>query len=166
MGLPVPEETVLIVAGYLVWQGHLRLFIVLVVGVISAVVGDNLGYYWLGRRYGQTAVERVARWAAVDAEHMGSMRRFAAGGFLVKTVAKGSPGEAMGIKGGRKTATVDGQPLVVGGDIILSVEGIAVTTAADLAKIRERTSRLGEAAPVTVTVLRAGRQLKLSGKMP
>jgi len=75
MGLPVPEETVLIVAGYLVWQGHLRLFIVLVVGVISAVAGDNLGYA-LGRRYGQTAVERVARWATVDAEHMGSMRRF------------------------------------------------------------------------------------------
>ena len=51
-------------------------------------------------------------------------------------------------------------------DIILNVEGIAVTTAADLAKIRERTSRLGSAAPVTMTVLRAGRQLKLAGKMP
>jgi hypothetical protein len=37
------------------------------------------------------------------------------GGFLVKTVAPGSPGEAMGIKAGRKTATIDGQPLVVGG---------------------------------------------------
>jgi len=72
----------------------------------------------------------------------------------------------MGLKGGRKTATIDGQPLVVGGDIILTVEGIAVTTAADLARIRERTSRLASAAPVTVTVLRAGRQLKLSGKMP
>jgi S1-C subfamily serine protease len=62
-------------------------------------------------------------------------------GSLVKTVAPGSPGEAMGIKAGRKTATIDGQALVVGGDIILNVEGIAVTTAADLAKIRERTSR-------------------------
>jgi serine protease Do len=77
-------------------------------------------------------------------------------GFLVKTVAPGSPGEAMGLKGGRKTATIDGQPLGVGGDIILTVEGIAVTTAADLAKIRERTSRLASAAPVTVTVLRVG----------
>jgi S1-C subfamily serine protease len=52
-------------------------------------------------------------------------------GFLVKTVAQGSPGEAMGIKGGRKTATIGGQPLVVGGDIILTVEGIAVTTATE-----------------------------------
>jgi len=75
MGLPVPEETVLIVAGYLVWQGYLRLSIVLVVGVISAVAGDNLGY-WLGRRFGQTLVERAARWAALGAERTGSLRRF------------------------------------------------------------------------------------------
>jgi serine protease Do len=86
----------------------------------------------------------------------------------VKSVAPGSPGEARGIKGGRKTPTIDGQPLVVGGDIILAVEGIAiaVTTVAELARIRERTSRLAGAAPVVVTVLRAGRQLKLTGKMP
>jgi membrane protein DedA with SNARE-associated domain len=75
MGVPVPEETALIVAGYLVWQGHLRLSIVLVVAVVSAVAGDNLGY-GLGRWYGQTAVARVAHWAAVDADRMESMRRF------------------------------------------------------------------------------------------
>jgi membrane protein DedA with SNARE-associated domain len=75
IGLPVPEETTLIVAGYLVWQGYFRLPIVLAVGVISAVVGDNIGY-WVGRRYGPAAVERVARWAALDAERMASMRRF------------------------------------------------------------------------------------------
>ncbi len=87
-------------------------------------------------------------------------------GFLVKAVAKGSPAESMGVKGGFKTATVEGQPLVVGGDIILTVEGIAVNSAAALAKIREHTSRLKTADPVTMTVLRAGQQLKLIGKMP
>ncbi len=75
VGLPVPEETTLIVAGYLVWQGYFRLSTVLAVGVISAVAGDNIGY-WLGRRYGPAAVARVARWAAVDAERIGSMQRF------------------------------------------------------------------------------------------
>jgi serine protease Do len=84
----------------------------------------------------------------------------------VKSVAKGSPAEGMGIKGGLKTATVAGQPLVVGGDIILTVEGISVNTAANLAKIRERTSRLNPAEPIKATVLRAGRQLKLTGNMP
>jgi len=59
IGLPVPEETVLAVAGYLVWSGRVQLLPVLIVGLISAVAGDTCGY-WLGRRYGRAAVERYA----------------------------------------------------------------------------------------------------------
>src|SRR4029450_8159038 len=59
VGLPVPEETILALAGYLVWRGKLRMSLVLVVGIVSAVVGDNIGY-WLGRRYGQNALPRYA----------------------------------------------------------------------------------------------------------
>ena len=44
-------------------------------------------------------------------------------GYLVKTVAKNSPAEA-GIRGGTKTVTIDGQMLVVGGDVLLAVDGI------------------------------------------
>jgi membrane-associated protein len=61
IGLPVPEETVLAVAGYLVWSGRLQLLPVLIVALISAVAGDNLGY-WLGRHYGRAAVDCYARW--------------------------------------------------------------------------------------------------------
>ena len=60
IGLPVPEETVLAVAGYLVWSGRLQLLPVLIVGLVSAIVGDNVGY-WLGRHYGRAAVERYGR---------------------------------------------------------------------------------------------------------
>jgi membrane protein DedA with SNARE-associated domain len=52
IGLPVPEETVLTIGGYLAWQGQLRFSIVVLVGIVSAIAGDNLGY-WLGRRHGQ-----------------------------------------------------------------------------------------------------------------
>jgi membrane protein DedA with SNARE-associated domain len=34
MGVPLPEETVLILAGYLVWQGELRLPMVLVILIL------------------------------------------------------------------------------------------------------------------------------------
>ncbi len=61
IGVPVPEETVLAVAGYLVWSGRLQLLPVLIVALVSAVAGDTLGY-WLGRRYGRASVERYARW--------------------------------------------------------------------------------------------------------
>jgi len=73
IGVPLPEETVLILAGYMVWQGDLRLPIVLAVGFVSAVAGDNLGY-WIGREYGQATVERYARWVLGNAQRLESMR--------------------------------------------------------------------------------------------
>jgi membrane protein DedA with SNARE-associated domain len=66
MGLPVPEETVLAVAGYLVWSGRIQLLPVLLAAIVSAVVGDTIGYC-LGRRYGRAAVERYAHWLLTPA---------------------------------------------------------------------------------------------------
>ncbi len=77
VGLPVPEETILALAGYLVWRGKLRLSLVLAVGIVSAIVGDNLGY-WLGRRYGQVALPRYARWVLGHPERLDAMKAFVA----------------------------------------------------------------------------------------
>lgn len=64
LGLPVPEEAVLVLTGYLVWDGHLQLPAVLLLGIASAVLGDNLGY-WLGRTLGRPALERYGHRLAV-----------------------------------------------------------------------------------------------------
>jgi S1-C subfamily serine protease len=87
-------------------------------------------------------------------------------GFLVKTVAKGSPADAAGIRGGSKTVTIDGQTLVVGGDVLLAVEGIPAGNLADYQRMREHLQRLPPGATITVTVLRAGRVLHLRGQAP
>jgi membrane protein DedA with SNARE-associated domain len=75
MGIPLPEETILILAGYLVWQGELRLPIVLAIGILSAVVGDNIGYQ-IGRHYGQGAIERYGHWVLGNSKRLESMRGF------------------------------------------------------------------------------------------
>lgn len=72
VGLPIPEETILTVSGYLAWQGQLRFAVVVVVAIVSAVAGDNLGY-WLGRRYGQRI---LARLMAVAPERVDWARQF------------------------------------------------------------------------------------------
>jgi len=77
MGIPLPEETVLLLAGYLVWQGDLRLPIVLTIGIVSAVVGDNIGY-WIGRTYGQGTIERYALWVLGSSKRVQSMEGFVA----------------------------------------------------------------------------------------
>ena len=75
LGVPIPENSVLWIAGYFVWKGRLSLLLVLLVGSGAAVAGDNLGY-WLGRRYGQPAVERHGRRLALTPARLDIMRRF------------------------------------------------------------------------------------------
>lgn len=76
-GVPLPEETVLALAGYLVWRGQLQMALVLGVGVLSATVGDNLGY-WAGRRYGRGAIERYGKWVLGRPTRLESIECFVA----------------------------------------------------------------------------------------
>lgn len=57
-GVPAPEESVLVLGGYLAWQGRLHLPLVILVGIVSASLGDNLGF-WAGRHFGQRAIDRL-----------------------------------------------------------------------------------------------------------
>jgi S1-C subfamily serine protease len=54
-------------------------------------------------------------------------------GALVQSVTSGSPAERAGIRGGNISADLNGSPLELGGDIITSIDGKAVTTSDDLA---------------------------------
>jgi membrane protein DedA with SNARE-associated domain len=54
MGIPSPGETALVLAAVLASQGKLEIWLVILIGVASAIIGDNIGY-WLGRRYGRGA---------------------------------------------------------------------------------------------------------------
>jgi len=65
----------------------------------------------------------------------------------------------------REVIGIDGDEIVVGGDIILSVQGIAVSNFASYEQIRRALSGLPVGASVTVTVLRAGQVLDLQGRL-
>jgi membrane-associated protein len=56
MGLPSPGETALVAAAILASQGKLQIWLVIVIGVSSAIIGDNIGYL-LGRRFGREVLE-------------------------------------------------------------------------------------------------------------
>ena len=59
LGLPVPEESVVLAAGFLAGREILSLKMVIAVAFVSAVVGDNFGYM-LGRTGGRQVVVRLA----------------------------------------------------------------------------------------------------------
>ena len=56
MGVPSPGETALVAAAILASQGKLQIELVIVIGIASAILGDNLGY-WLGRKLGREVLE-------------------------------------------------------------------------------------------------------------
>jgi serine protease Do len=87
-------------------------------------------------------------------------------GYLVKSVAKGSPGDEAGLQGGTKIVTVDGEQMVLGGDIILSVEGILADSAASMMKVRDHLATLKPGERFKATVLRKGRIVDLTGVVP
>jgi membrane protein DedA with SNARE-associated domain len=64
LGVPVPEDVWLLVAGYLAWSGLLSLPWVIVVGMIAAMVADNTGY-WAGRLGRRRLLDRFGRYVLV-----------------------------------------------------------------------------------------------------
>ncbi|HVQ77406.1 MAG TPA: trypsin-like peptidase domain-containing protein [Candidatus Binatia bacterium] len=87
-------------------------------------------------------------------------------GYLVKTVSPGSPGEAVGLRGGAALATIMGEQLVVGGDIILKVQGTPVGDVTDHRRIRDILASVPPGAEFTMTVLRLGQVVTLKGRHP
>ena len=71
-GVPVPGETILIVAAVFSYNTHhLHLQWIIIVGIIAATTGDNIGY-WIGRKGGRTLLERWKRFFRVRDEHIRS----------------------------------------------------------------------------------------------
>jgi S1-C subfamily serine protease len=84
-------------------------------------------------------------------------------GFIVKTVAKGSPADDLGLRGSKMVVRIAGQDVPLGGDIVMAIEGMSATQA-NTTKVRDVLARHAPGAPFKVTVLRAGQVLELTGK--
>src|SRR2546429_9516109 len=60
-GIPLPGETALIAFGVLAAEGHYSIASVIAIAAAGAIVGDNLGYWLIGRLGGRALFERW-RW--------------------------------------------------------------------------------------------------------
>lgn len=60
-GLPLPGETILIFSAFLSYKHHqLSMLWIVVVGILAATAGDNIGY-WIGRKGGRKLVDAHRR---------------------------------------------------------------------------------------------------------
>jgi serine protease Do len=145
-----------------------------VIGIVSHNISKSGGSEGLGfvvtiNTAKKLLLERKSFWSGIDGTMLtGDLAAIfnvpEPSGFLVKTVARGSSAWDMGLLGGDKIATISGQQIAVGGDIILSVDGIAVGSDDNIEKIRNRLAAEPPGTPFKMKVLRAGKLIELTGK--
>jgi membrane protein DedA with SNARE-associated domain len=61
MGIPVPGETALITMALVASQGRVSIVAVIAVAAAGAIIGDNIGFFFIGRKGGRRLLERPGR---------------------------------------------------------------------------------------------------------
>jgi len=144
-----------------------------VVGIVSQNItksggSEGLGFAVTIKTAQKLLVERKVFWSALTGTLLtGDLAAIfnvpAPAGFLVKTVAQGSTAWKMGLVGGDRVVSIGGREVALGGDIILSVEGIPVVSENNIEKIRNTLAAVPVGKPFKVSVLRAGKLIELTG---
>src|SRR5260370_423417 len=74
-GLPVPGETILLIAGYFASTGHFHLALVMLIAATGAVTGDNIGFA-IGHHFGRGFLLRVGRFFFLTPKRIEHMENY------------------------------------------------------------------------------------------
>lgn len=147
-----------------------------VIGIVSYILSESGGFQGLG--FAATAnmaskllLEDKGIWFGVDGELLsGGMARIfnlpQDGGILVQKVADLSPGSIMGLQGGLYNMVIEGQQFLVGGDIILSIQGTKIESEDDFLDLRTILKDLKPDDVMALKVMRQGKIVDLTYKIP
>ncbi|MBI3962809.1 MAG: PDZ domain-containing protein, partial [Deinococcus sp.] len=94
----------------------------------------------------------------ITAELTQSFRFPVQSGVLIESVEPGSPAEQAGLRGGNITARFGGEEIRLGGDIIVQLDGQAVTS---IAQLDELIAAYRPGDRITLTVLRSNRRVEV-----
>jgi len=144
------------------------------IGIVSHNISksggsEGLGFVVTSNTVRKLLVERNRRWYGLDlmlvtgavAEALNVPQP---GGFLIKNVVKDSIGGRLGLRGGDRLGIVEGQQIVVGGDILLTCQGLPLTSNDDMVKVLKSLETLTPGQDLRVTVLRSNQVVPLSMK--
>jgi membrane protein DedA with SNARE-associated domain len=75
LGLPIPDETLLVFCGYLIYRGRLDFTIAFFAGFAGSLCGITLSFY-LGRSLGRKVVHRYGKYIRLTPEHLDRVDRW------------------------------------------------------------------------------------------
>jgi serine protease Do len=155
-----------------------------VIGIVSSIMSrtggsEGLAFATAANTAKKLLLERKPFWSGIDALVVtGAMAKALnlpqPAGVLVQRIGDGSIGSQLGINPGILRATIHGMDILLGGDVILSVNNIAIidpssaqslgsfTSDENYEKIYNSVAALKSGDPLVVTVFREGKVLKLT----
>jgi len=144
------------------------------IGIVSHNItksggSEGLGFVVTANTFRKLLLERNRRWYGLDlllvtGSTAEALKVPQTGGFLVKQVVQDSVAGRMGLRGGDRIGILDGQKVVIGGDVLLSVQGIPVTSNTEMVQVLKMLETLQPGQDLRVTVLRDEKVQELSMK--
>jgi serine protease Do len=146
-----------------------------VIGLVSHIVSMSGGSHGLGfvvtsNMARRLLLEEPSVWSGLDGYLLDAEvgRAFnipsPGTGLLVQRVASGSPADRLGVRGGYLPVRIGDEQVLLGGDIVMTVDGIEVGTQAAVEKIRKRmVAARADGSTLRFVVLREGQLVELTG---
>lgn len=142
-----------------------------VVGIVSAIISQSGGSLGLGfavtsntARY--MLLNRRPFWSGLDgyflADDMAAFLNLPTRGILVQRVAEGSVSQQIGLRPGLVQATIGGETLLLGGDIIVEALGVALSEDNAVEKIMDKMERIADGGELTLKIVRKGKMMSLT----
>lgn len=122
----------------------------------KSLVIDNTSF-WNGFQ-GRMLNKKIARLLNIPDGH----------GFVVERVASGSPVGLAGLRGGAEPVMFDGKKIILGGDIVVSIDGIEISSQKKFVEIRKHVFEKlasNSSSNVTLLVYRAGKKHQIIVKL-
>jgi serine protease Do len=110
--------------------------------------GEEQGGAWLGIA-GLTVTPEIAQNMGLDPEQQG---------VLIEQVVQDSPADQAKLRGSDESVTIDGQQVLIGGDVITALDGKSIEQIEDLQALIRQAEPGQE---VTLTILRDGEQIEV-----
>ncbi|MGI9329066.1 MAG: S1C family serine protease [Pseudomonadales bacterium] len=146
-----------------------------VVGIVSFILSQSGGFEGIGFAISSNTAKQALFvnpmfWSGfegivVQGELADALNLGYEAGMLVQKVATGSLAASLGLKPGKVPVTIQGRDILLGGDIIVSVEGVNVRPD-KVGEIRQKMKQLSPNDRLKIEVKRAGRLIVLQAVLP
>lgn len=143
-----------------------------VVGIVSYILSESgrfqgLGFAATANMATKLLLEEKSVWFGIDGILLtpGLAKIFnlpQQGGILVQKVADSSPGFIMGLQPGMYTMEIEGENLIVGGDIILTILGKKIEGEEAMLNLSQEIKALKKGDKMDLTVMRGGKIVELN----